>query len=186
MAIDKKNLVLAMYQLPNKIFSQWAESVDNNINALIEDIMDWQESEEYDGKKFKREDAVRFFQDISLDLLLNLYYLVTQHGVNNNTVDYLSQQEYVSDSLNYQLERLMFFEKVDDYQSVIREAEHIYKDNTDGMIKNMILAILRHMVIHSDLITDRERRRIAAKYFSPKAKTNLLLERQKAISAKSI
>ena len=50
MAIDKKNLVLAMYQLPNKIFSQWAESVDNNINALIEDTMDWKESEEFDGK----------------------------------------------------------------------------------------------------------------------------------------
>ena len=69
---------------------------------------------------------MRFFQNISLDMLLNLYYLVSSYGANENTVDYLAQQDYIPQSTNYRIERMMFLEKVDDYQAVIRESETLY------------------------------------------------------------
>lgn len=110
---------------------------------------------------------MRFFQDISLDMLLNLYYLVSSYGANENTVDYLAQQEYITQSTNYRIERMMFLEKVDDYQAVIRESETLYDKHDSGMTNNLVLAILRHVLIHSDKILDREKRRISSTYFSP-------------------
>lgn len=104
----KKDYVSAMYQLPNKIFSQWAESIDNSLDYLVEEVIAWQEEPDFEGKKLSREDILRFFQEVSLNMLLNLYYVASSHGANDNTVDYLAQQNYISPSLNYRIERLMF------------------------------------------------------------------------------
>lgn len=176
----KKDYVSVMYQLPNKIFSQWAESIDNSLDHLVEEIIAWQEEPDFEEKKLSREDILHFFQDISLNMLLNLYSIASSHGANDNTVDYLAQQDYVSSSLNYRIERLIFWEKVDDYQAVIKEAEELFSCQDEGMVKNMTLAILRHMLVHSDKIIDRERRRISSKYFSPRAQTKILMDRQKS------
>lgn len=182
----KKDYVSAMYQLPNKIFSQWAESIDNSLDYLVEEVIAWQEEPDFEGKKLSREDILRFFQEASLNMLLNLYYVASSHGANDNTVDYLAQQNYISPSLNYRIERLMFWEKVDDYQAVIKEAEELCSLQGDGMAKNMTLAILRHMLVHSDKIIDRERRRISSKYFSPRTQAKILMDRQKSQKERGI
>ena len=182
----KKDYVSAMYQLPNKIFSQWAESIDNSLDHLVEEVIAWQEEPDFQGKKLSREDILRFFQEVSLNMLLTLYNVASSHGANDNTVDYLAQQDYISPSLNYRIERLMFWEKVDDYQAVIKEAENLCDIQDDGMVKNMTLAILRHMLVHSDKIIDRERRRISSKYFSPRAQTKILMDRQKSQKERGI
>lgn len=182
----KKDYVLAIYQLPNKIFNQWSESIDNSLDGLVEEIITWQEDPRFEGKKLSRDDILRFFQDISLNMLLNLYNLVSSYGANDNTVDYLAQQDYIAPSLNYRIERMMFFEKVDDYQAVISESEDIYDKRDDGMSNNLVLAILRHMLVHSDKILDREKRRISSTYFSPHAQTKILMDRQKAQKEKGI
>lgn len=182
----KKDYVSAMYQLPNKIFSQWAESIDNSLDYLVEEVITWQEEPDFEGKKLSREDILRFFQEVSLNMLLNLYYVASSHGANDNTVDYLAQQNYISPSLNYRIERLMFWEKVDDYQAVIKEAEELCSLQGDGMAKNMTLAILRHMLVHSDKIIDRERRRISSKYFSPRTQAKILMDRQKSQKERGI
>lgn len=182
----KKDYVSAMYQLPNKIFSQWAESIDNSLDYLVEEVITWQEEPDFEGKKLSREDILRFFQEVSLNMLLNLYYVASSHGANDNTVDYLAQQNYISPSLNYRIERLMFWEKVDDYQAVIKEAEELCNLQGDGMAKNMTLAILRHMLVHSDKIIDRERRRISSKYFSPRTQAKILMDRQKSQKERGI
>lgn len=182
----KQEYVSAMYQLPNKIFSQWAESVDNSFEDLVDEIIAWQETPDYDGKKLSREDVLHFFQEVSLNTLLNLYHIVSIYGANDNTVDYLAQQEYISPSPNYRIERLMFYEKIDDYQAVIRDAESLHDEQDDGMAKNMVLAVMRHMIVHSDKIIDRERRRISSKYFPPQAQAKLLMERKKTQKEKGI
>lgn len=182
----KKDYVSAMYQLPNKIFSQWAESIDNSLDYLVEEVIAWQEEPDFEGKKLSREDILRFFQEVSLNMLLNLYYVASSHGANDNTVDYLAQQNYISPSLNYRIERLMFWEKVDDYQAVIKEAEELCSLQGDGMAKNMTLAILRHMLVHSDKIIDRERRRISSRYFSPRTQAKILMDRQKSQKERGI
>ena len=71
-------------------------------------------------------------------------------------------------------------------KKVIKEAEDLCETHDDGMVKNMALAILRHMLVHSDKIIDRERRRISSKYFSPRAQTKILMDRQKSQKERGI
>ena len=80
----------------------------------------------------------------------------------------------------------MFWEKVDDFQAVIKEAENLCEDHDNGMVKNMTLTILWHMLVHSDKIIDRERRRISSRYFPPRAQTKILMDRQKSQKERGI
>ena len=69
---------------------------------------------------------------------------------------------------------------------MIKEAEQIYDEFDDGMIRNMVLVILRHLMVYSDKILDKERRRVINKYFSTKDQTRILLDRQKALQSQNI
>ncbi|MDY2970982.1 MAG: metallophosphoesterase [Butyricicoccus pullicaecorum] len=176
----KKDYVKTMYELPNKIFKQWTDFIDKNIDSLIDALISWQESADFDGEKLSQKEFLQFFQDVSLHMLLNLYYMTSAYGASDNTVDYLSQQDYIPSSINYRIERLMFWEKVDDCASVMKEAEALYNELNNGMAKSIVLIILRHMLVHSNVIIDRERRRIANKYFTPAVRTSILIDREKA------
>lgn len=81
---------------------------------------------------------------------------------------------------------MMFLEKIDDYQAVIKETEGLYDKRDDGITNNLVLAILRHMLVHSDKILEREKRRISSTYFPPHAQTKILMDRQKAKKEKGI
>ena len=179
-AKDRQAFVSVMYQLPNKIFYRWAKYVDENLEPLLDELLAWQESEYYKGKRLSRDKLRSEIQRLSTNQLLNLYYVVAVYGTNNATAEYIASQEYIDSSLNYRIQRLLVYEKVDNVQPAVKEAEEIFKCNEDGMVRNLISAFLNHLLINSNRISDAERRRITGKYFSPEGQTKVLLGRRKA------
>ena len=178
-AKDKKAYAVALYEIPNKIFNRWASYIDDNIDEQVDSLLEWQESDEFTGKKRTTEQYRRFFQEVSINMLLNLYYTVAVYGVNNNTAGYLVSQECAEKDINYQIEKILCLEKVDDIIPALKMLEKIYKATEDTMIKKMLNIILSHMYINSNKLPQKERRRIAATYFSPQGKTRLLIDRKK-------
>jgi tRNA(Ile)-lysidine synthase TilS/MesJ len=179
-ARDRKAYVSAMYQLPNKIFYRWAKYVDENLEPLLDELLAWQEDESYRGRRYSRDRLRDEIQKLSTNQLLNLYYIVAVYGTNNATAEYIASQEYIADSLNYRVQRLLVYEKVDNVQPAVKEAEDIFRANDDGMVRNLISAFFNHLLINSDRISASERRRIAKKYFSTEGQTRVLLGRRKA------
>ena len=179
-ARDRKAYVSAMYQLPKKIFYRWAKYVDENLEPLLDELLAWQEDESYRGRRYSRDRLRDEIQKLSTNQLLNLYYIVAVYGTNNATAEYIASQEYIADSLNYRVQRLLVYEKVDNVQPAVKEAEDIFRANDDGMVRNLISAFFNHLLINSDRISASERRRIAKKYFSTEGQTRVLLGRRKA------
>lgn len=179
-AADKRAFVSAMYKLPNMIFNRWAQYIDENLEPLLDELLTWQDSDSYKGKRLSREQLRDSIQQISTNMLLNLFYGVAVYGANNATAEYIATQDYVDASLNYRIQRLLVYEKVDNILPALKEAEEIFKDNEDGMVRNLINAFFRHLLIYSDRISDSERRRISGKYFTAAGQTRLLLGRRKA------
>ncbi len=179
-ARDRQAFVSAMYQLPNRIFYRWAKYIDENLEPLLDELMEWQASESYTGKRYSRERLREEIQRLSSNQLLNLYYIVAVYGTNNATAEYIASQEYIDDSLNYRIQRLLVYEKVDNVQPAVKEAEGIFRDNEDGMVRNLINAFFNHLLINSNRISDTERRRITGKYFSSEGQRRVLLGRRKA------
>ena len=176
---DKTNYVKALYSIPNQIFYLWAKDVDNNLSLMLSEITEWENQDEYKGKKHSEEELVRFFQKISYEMLLNLYYIPAIYGCNNKTMRFLERQDdmEIDKDFCFRIERLMFYEKVDNVKKLIDDAESILSDTKNGMIKNMVHEILYHMLINSRKISDSQKRMVLNTYFS-RNKGGILLRRQ--------
>lgn len=179
-ARDRQAFVSAMYRLPNKIFYRWAKYIDENLEPLLDELLAWQQEESYKGRRLSRDRLRDEIQKLSTNQLLNLYYIVAVFGTNNATAEYIASRDYVDDSLNYRIQRLLVYEKVDNVPPALKEAEEIFKDNEDGMVRSLISSFFNHLLINSDRISDPERRRITSKYFSPEGQTRVLFGRRKA------
>lgn len=122
---------------------------------------------------------------MSTQVLLNMYITAAQYGVSSATVDYLVSQEIITGSTTYQLERLFFYEKVDDWSALISNAEKLYEQNDVGILRTICKLCLRHMLVYSRTLPKSERLRISNKYF-PNVKTELLVSRQKELPQKEV
>lgn len=184
-AKDKKSIVDAIFKLPNLIFGKLSEEIDKEAKELIDYLYEQQEQLEYENRKLSKSDLLLSLQAISTQVLLNMYFTVAQHGVSTATVDYLVSQDIVDNSTTYQLERLLFYDKVDDWQALIVSAEKLYEKNDIGILRNICKLCLRHMLVYSSGLTKQERLRVTNKYFSS-TKTELLVSRQKTLPPKEV
>lgn len=137
----KRELIMALYTMPNKIFYQWGSAVDENIDDMIKTFSEQRVEE---GLGNVSEDDVRkirgAMQKMSTNLLLNLYYSVARHSATQSTIRNICRLNGDRNS-NQRLEQLMFYEEVDDWATFIKEAENLYKETKIPMVKNMVKAI---------------------------------------------
>ena len=182
-APDKKRIVNAIFKLPNMIFGKLSEETDKEAKGLIDYLYELQEQPGYEGEKLSRHDILIRLQLMSTHVLLNMYVTAAQYGVNAATVDYLVSQDLIETSTTYQLERLLFYEKVDDWSALIFSAEKLYEKNDIGILRNICKLCLRHMLVYSRGLSKSERIRITSKFF-PHSKTDLLVSRRKSLPPK--
>ena len=182
-APDKKRIVNAIFKLPNMIFGKLSEETDKEAKGLIDYLYELQEQPGYEGEKLSRHDILIRLQLMSTHVLLNMYVTAAQYGVNAATVDYLVSQDLIETSTTYQLERLLFYEKVDDWSALIFSAEKLYEKNDIGILRNICKLCLRHMLVYSRGLSKSERLRITSKFF-PHSKTDLLVSRRKSLPPK--
>lgn len=182
-AHDKKKVASELYKLPNKIFGRLSEEVDLHAKELVDDLFSQQSTE--NGEPQSKGELLQTLQMMSIQSLLSLYSTVTQHGVNQSTIDYLASQDFLDGSATYQTERIFFYDKVDDWANVIQNVEELYKKNDSGVLRTLCLICLHHTLVYSKGISNSERRRVVSTYF-PKATTKLLISRQKVFSEKKV
>lgn len=181
-APDKKKTVNAIYKLPNLIFGKLTQEIDKEAKELIDDLVLNQDPKA--EKQLTKNDVLQMLQMLSTQSLLSLYLTASQYGVNPSTVDYLVSQDIISDSTTYQLERLFFYDKVDDWSALIKSAEKLYENN-NGILRTLCLLCLRHMLVYSRGLPRKDRLKISSKYF-PKASSALLVSRQKVLPSKKV
>lgn len=185
-AQDKKSIVKAIYTLPNMIFGRLSQEIDNHSNELIEYLLSEQDKEEFKGRKQTPEQIMSMLQIMSMQSLVGLYVTSAQYAVNPATVDYIANQDYVNGATTYQLERLFFFDRVDDWKALTIEADRLYTSNDEnGFLKTICSICLRHLVVYSVRLPRDEQRRIIQQYF-PKQKAQLLISHQANIPSKDV
>lgn len=153
----KRELILALYTMPNKIFFQWGSAVDETIEDMIKAFSEQQFEE---GRGYVSEDDVRkirsAMQKMSTGLLLNLYYSVARHSATLATIHNICRLDGDRNS-NQRLEQLMFYEEVDDWSTFIKEAEALYKETKNPMVKNMVKLMVYHILVWSPTLPLQKR-----------------------------
>lgn len=174
----KRELIIALYNMPNQIFNKWATEVDNELLDIVDEFQKIQEPTSTSEARESIQKTLSAIQRISENLLLNLYYTVAKQSATPSTIENITNPRYVSNT-NHRLERMMFYEQVDRWNDFINEAEELYKKTNDGMTKDLIKGMVYHMLIWSPSLPAPKRQYMIDKFgLASKRKEILLLNNQ--------
>lgn len=173
-AKTKKELITAIYRMPNQIFHKWAKQIDVILEELVEEF--W-EDDAMSGinKEEERVKILSAMQRISVNLLLNLYYSVALNSATSATIENLRRDEYII-STNSRLQRLMFLEYTDQYKEFIAEAEAMDRNAENGITKNMVRSMVYHLLLWSPSLPQDRQQHLIDKYKLGNKKTAILLQ----------
>ena len=175
----KRKLIETLYDMPNRIFNHWATGVDEQYDSIVKEFVEefepLNESERQEGeRKIKG-----MLQKLSANLLLNLYYTVARTAVTPTTIINLTRDDYASNT-NRCLERMMLLEEADDWASFTKEAEAMYENSGSIMVRNMIQAMVYHMLVWSPSLPVSKRHHLMDKFKFNKSAKHILFQSKNA------
>ena len=109
------------------------------------------------------------------NLLLNLYYTVARNSATPATISNLTRPDYATNT-NSLLERMMLFEEVDDWYSFKNEAEKLFAKSDSSMVRNMILAMVYHILVWSPSLPVDQRHHLMDWFKFKKDSKNILIQ----------
>lgn len=157
----KLKLIRSLYDLPNKIFYVWGTAMD-------EYIADFPNELQRQDPSMKKEDALEeariiriFMQNISLHLLLDLYFTIARKAaVPGTIVNLIEQGNGNPDDSNRVIQRLMFFEQVDKCSDFISTAIKWYKSTNSPFARNALRIMVQHILTWSSNLTAPQRHQL--------------------------
>lgn len=172
----KRRLITALYDMPNRIFHHWASDIDEHLESLIEEFMQKESGLTETAKQEETRKIKNALQKLSTNLLLDLYYTVARNSATPATISNLTRSDYATNTNNL-LERMMFFEEVDDWNSFKNEAEKLFAKSDSSMIRNMILAMVYHIIVWSPSLPFDQRHHLMDRFKFRKDSKNIFVQK---------
>lgn len=164
---QKKEIVKALYELPNKIFWVWAGEVEKYREDLIH-LISSMETNEYSRQKLQEGNIETFIQWHSLSLLLELYYGVMSNSYRENTVEYLLDMAEscvdFEDKSTHMLERLIVLTKKGNASNFISLATKLQNSIKEPAALLTLQRIVRRVLLNSKL-TPQQSSELTSKFF---------------------
>ena len=172
----KRRLITALYDMPNRIFHHWASDIDEHLESLIEEFMQKESGLTETAKQEETRKIKNALQKLSTNLLLDLYYTVARNSATPATISNLTRSDYATNTNNL-LERMMFFEEVDDWNSFKNEAEKLFAKSDSSMVRNMILAMVYHIIVWSPSLPFDQRHHLMDRFKFRKDSKNIFVQK---------
>ena len=104
---QKREIVELLYRVPNKIFYTWAKEIDNDCEAYIDYFLQKHDNEY--GLDMAVSRSLANLQNMSLSLMLNIYFSVVHEGCKANTFSFFEKFEH-DKFFTYQSEFMIMIE----------------------------------------------------------------------------
>lgn len=182
---DKEKVLYIIFNLPGKIFYEWANQVEKEKEELIQYLLD-----EYravylnprDWNKVNAEDMLGYLRRESLSLLLELLNIPMINAAKDYTIRYLAKYANQEEML-FQIQMLMAYGKLD---MVVEFQNQLYKmdDNFKKCIPDyMKKIVVRRFLITSKKISSNQLHKMISTYFPTKGPNSIhrdiLISREK-------
>lgn len=176
---DKDAFVDAIYSMPNKIFSAWAEIMDTEIDDLIAFFKE--QSKDYYGRQkvVTDSDIIKALQWAAMSFLLDLYNLPVFFATKEHTIQYLNGFDYHAKN-TYELEHLMMMERQSSSKAFSEEAIRLIDDKKGHIYSTMLARVIGHALVFKKELELPQRQQLQSKFF-PGAdnQRKLLVQRMK-------
>lgn len=139
---DKAEFAKMIYELPNRIFYQFACEVDRQIPELVEFLQE-ETGNEFGNDENALNNIVTLLQRDSIGLLLEIYNIATLFSTKINTVRLLEKHDYMS-QLTYRIQHLLIRMRQNRFSDFTLESDSIAKDSKAPIVEILVKNVARH------------------------------------------
>lgn len=180
---DKDKVLYIIFNLPGKIFYEWANQIEEEKEELLQYLLDEYRAvylKPRDWNTVKADDMLEYLQRESLTLLLELLNVPMNNATKDYTIRYLGK--YINqEEVLYQIQMLMAYGKLDmvaDFQQYLKKVD----DNLKKCIPNyMKRNVIRRFLVTSKKISNEQLQKMISLYFPMKGPNkiykNILISR---------
>lgn len=182
---DKDKVLYIIFNLPGKIFYEWANQVEEIKEELLEYLLDEYRAvylKPRDWDTVKTDDMLGYLQRESLTLLLDLLNIPVNNAAKDYTVRYLGKYAN-SEEILYQIQMLMAYGKLDmvaDFQLFLKEVNGNLKKCIPDYMKK---SVIRRFLVTSKKISNEQLQKMISLYFPMHRPNNIykniLISREK-------
>lgn len=182
---DKDKVLYIIFNLPGKIFYEWANQVEEIKEELLQYLLDEYRAvylKPRDWDTVKAEDMLGYLQRESLTLLLELLNIPVNNAAKDYTVRYLGTYTNPEEIL-YQIQMLMAYEKLDmvaDFQLFLKQVDDNLKKCIPDYMKR---SVIRRFLVTSKKISNEQLQKMISLYFPTHRPNsiykNILISREK-------
>lgn len=163
-ATMRKDFVNEIYTLPNKIYSMWAQEIDDVYDGLIEYLKE-QEQVDYQNQGAKETEDVEIkFRLVAALLLLDIYSIAVNHATRDNSFRLLDKFDR-KNSITYEIQHLMMVERQKLPALFVRDAVSLYQNCDNHLPKFLITNIAKHAYINMSSLDHAELDKLETAFF---------------------
>lgn len=145
----RKDFVREIYTLPNKIYSKWAQEIDDVYDELIEYLKE-QDQVEYQNQGAKETTEVEIkFRLVAALLLLDIYNITVNYATRDNSFRLLDNFER-KDSITYEIQHLMMVERQKQPTRFVQDAISLYQNCDKHLPKFLLTNVAKHAYINME------------------------------------
>ena len=163
---DKLELVNSLYEFPNKICNEVLHHIDDNLNFVLKDLLQYCEENNIENPKDKIINHLQLEAEV---FILNLFDMTARLSTNEKTIKILDMVKLKN--VNYSILNTMMYENLGDFNEFSKRAGDVYDNNKNPLIKTMIKRIVRkHFLCNKGIKQVGNVQRVAQKYFGANRK----------------
>lgn len=182
---DKDKILYILFNLPGKIFYEWANQVEEAKEELLQYLLDEYRAvylKPRDWDTVKAADMLGYLQRESLTLLLELLNIPVNNAARDYTIGYLCKYTN-SEEMLYQIQMLMAYGKLDmvtDFQLFLKKVDDNLKKGIPDYMKR---SVIRRFLVTSKKISSEQLQKMVSLYFPANRPNsiykNILISREK-------
>lgn len=169
---QKQDITNILYTYPNKLLYFMLKDIDLNCDKIMEEIMS-QHPKTKKGLLITKDMLMKSLQNQSLAYILGIYDFIACTAASGKAMKELNEKFDYNQNTNYKIQNIMMEENIGNFTALSEKAERLYNKTEFGIVKQMLVAIMRKYFLTHDVVLTGNVQHIVSVFFKESEQKDL-------------
>lgn len=161
---QKQAITNILYTYPNKLLYFMLKDIDVNCEKIMDEIMR-QHPKTKRGLLITKDMLMKSLQNQSLAYILGIYDFIACTAASGKAMKELNEKFDYNQNTNYKIQNIMMEENTGNFIALSEKAEKLYNKTELGIVKQMLIAIMRKYFLTHDVILTGNAQHVVSVFF---------------------
>lgn len=162
--MQKQAITNILYTYPNKLLYFMLKDIDVNCERIMDEIMS-KHPKTKRGLLITKDMLMKSLQNQSLAYILGIYDFIACTAASGKAMKELNEKFDYNQNTNYKIQNIMMEENIGNFVAFSEKAEGLYNKTELGIVKQMLLAIMRKYFLTHDVVLTGNVQHVVSVFF---------------------